>query len=178
MALELEDGTGKANAETYAAIAVINDYAVKRGLLFNVTGDPAIVLAEAAARRATAWLDGEYRSRFPGRKRNGRAQALEWPRSDAVDSSGDEIADDELPAEIVAATCEAAIRELAVPGSLSPDVTPGKIKTRVRVEGAVDVTYAEGGVYGQAPTLLAVEGIIEPLLSGVGGGASVDLLRV
>lgn len=176
MALELEDGTGKANAESYAAIAAINSYATKRGLAFSVTGDPA--LAEAAARRATAWLDGEYRSRFPGRKLNGRSQALEWPRTDAVDASGEDIAEDELPAEIVAATCEAAIRELATPGSLSPDVTPGKIKTRVRVEGAVDVTYKDTGTYDQAPVLLAVDGILEGLLSNQGsGGATVDLLR-
>ncbi len=51
MALELEDGTGKANAESYAAIADVNDYATKRGLAFNITGEPAIAAAEAAVAR-------------------------------------------------------------------------------------------------------------------------------
>lgn len=162
MALVVETGTGASDSESYAAIANIAEYASKHGLTFPAS--PAGP-AEAAARRATAWIDGTYRSRFPGERKNGREQALEWPRVNAYDDSGNEIEDDEIPAEIVIATCEAAVRELASPGVLSPDVTPGKIKTEVAVSGAVSVKYATGyGIEGQKPVSTKIDDILATLL--------------
>lgn len=171
MALVVEDGTGKADAESYASIASINAYATANGKTFPITGSDgpstaaAVAAAEAAARRSTKWLDGTYRDRFPGSRKNGREQGLEWPRTGAVDADGNAISDEAIPKEIVEAQAEAAIRELARPGGLSPDVTAGRIKTRARVEGAVDVTYAEGfGVAGQLPTVPEVDKILASLL--------------
>jgi hypothetical protein len=176
MSIVVEDGTGKADAESYVSAADANAYAASHGLTFAIAGDDA-ALAEAALRRATTWLDAEYGARFPGQRNNGRGQALQWPRSDAVDAAGEEIASDEVPAEIVAATIEAAVREKASPGSLSPDVTPGKVKTRAKV-GEIEVEYAaSGSVAEQRPVLSVVDGILSGLLEG-SIGASVDLLRV
>lgn len=132
----------------------------------------------AALIRASAVLDGRYGSRYPGRKAGGRGQALGWPRLDAEDAAGDAIADDEVPAEILNAAFEMALTELVSPGSLSPTVTPGQVKVRARVEGAVDVTYAGGGsVASQRPTLTIVDDLLSSLLARP-SGASVDLLRV
>ncbi|WP_336802469.1 DnaT-like ssDNA-binding protein [Kaistia sp. MMO-174] len=132
----------------------------------------------AALFRASAALDGRYSARYPGRKAGGRAQDLGWPRIDAVDAEGDAIAPYEVPIEILQAAYEMALAELVSPGSLSPSVTPGKVKVRARVEGAVDVTYAGGGsVSSQRPTLTVVDDILSSLLAR-SSGASVDLLRV
>src|SRR5688572_21568020 len=122
MALVVEDGSGVAGAESYQAIADIAAYAAKRGLVFPTAG-AAEPLAEAAARRASTWLDAAYRSRLPGARLMGRAQGLEWPREGAVDAAGHDIANDEVPTEWLSAHSEASVRELARPGSLSPDVT-------------------------------------------------------
>lgn len=177
MALVVETGEGLANAESYASIADIAAYATARGLTFAITGGSNATDAEAAARRATVWLDATFRARFPGRKANGRGQALEWPRVDAYDATGEAIASDEVPAEIISALCEAAIREKASPGSLSPDVTPGKIQKRVKVEGAVEVEYAgSGSAASLVPVLSVVDGILTSLLAST-GGATVALLR-
>ena len=127
---------------------------------------------------APAVLDGRYGSRYPGRKAEGRGQALGWPRIEAEDAAGEAIAADEIPAEILNAAFEMALAELVSPGSLSPSVTPGQVKVRARVEGAVDVTYAGGGsVASQRPTLTIVGDILAGLLA-CPSGASVDLLRV
>ena len=132
----------------------------------------------AALVRASAVLDGRYGSRYPGRKIGGRGQALGWPRIEAEDAAGEAIAADEIPTEILNAAFEMALAELTSPGSLSPSVTPGQVKVRARVEGAVDVTYAGGGsVASQRPTLTIVDDILTGLLSRP-SGASVDLLRV
>ncbi|WP_035829792.1 DnaT-like ssDNA-binding protein [Kaistia adipata] len=132
----------------------------------------------AALVRASAVLDGRYGIRYPGRKAGGRRQALGWPRIEAEDTAGEAIAADEIPTEILNAAFEMALAELTSPGSLSPSVTPGQVKVRARVEGAVDVTYAGGGsVASQRPTLTIVDDILTGLLSR-SSGASVDLLRV
>lgn len=167
MALIVETGAGSATAETYAALATINAYATKRGLTFAITGDDQ-VLAEGAARRSFTWLNGTYRSRFTGRRTNGRAQAGEFPRIDCHDNQcpPEYLATDEIPQEIIDAQCEAAIREKASPGALSPDVVVGKIKKSVAVSGAVSVEYAvgTGGVQDQRPVATVIDDILASLL--------------
>jgi hypothetical protein len=174
----VEDGTGKADAESYAAIETISAYAVARGLTFVITGGTNVADAEAAARRGTVWLDATFRARFPGRKANGRQQALEWPRVGACDASGEAIASDEVPVEIINALCEAAIREKAAPGSLSPDVTPGEVVKREKF-GSVEFEYATGGVSAtsQRPIATVIDDILGSLLGPRSSGYSVPLVR-
>lgn len=160
--LTVEDGSGLANAESYVSVSDAATYAAARGLTFPAS--PADK-AEQALRRATAWLDGRYRSRFPGQRKNGRDQALEWPRINACDRGGNEIASDEVPIEIVNATIEAAVREMAAPGGLSPDVTPGEVAKRLKA-GSVEIEYASasGSVFDQRPVLTVIDGILSSLL--------------
>lgn len=171
MALITEDGSGLANAESYVSVSDAAAYAAARGLTFPASPTDK---AEQALRRATAWLDGRYRSRFPGQRKNGRDQALEWPRVYACDRDGNEIASDEVPVEIVNATIEAAVREMAAPSSLSPDVTPGKVKKRAKVD-TIEVEYAvgTGTAYDQRPVVSVIDGI----LSGLLGSASPYVAR-
>ncbi|WP_395383333.1 DnaT-like ssDNA-binding protein [Mesorhizobium sp. UC22_110] len=121
--LIVEDGSGLANAESYVSASDAASYAADRGLTFPAS--PADK-AEAALRRATAYIDNTYRTRFPGQRKKFRLQALEWPRVGVVDMNGFPVTGDEVPVEVVRATCEAAVRELASPGSLNPDVTPAR----------------------------------------------------
>ena len=77
----------------------------------------------------------------------------------------------EIPRELKHATIEAAVRELASPGALSPDVTPGKIIKSVAVAGAVSVDYAlPGTVDDQKPVSTLIEGILAPILNPSNGG--------
>ena len=164
MTFVVEDGTGKADAESYVSVADAGAYAAARGLPFDVTGAPAIALAEQALRRATEWIDAKYGPRFAGTWAVD-GQALAWPRLYASYRLTS-LPSDEVPSQVVAATIQAAVRELASPGSLSPDITTGKIKKRVRVEGAVEVEYAvgSGGVASQTPIVSIIDGILAPLI--------------
>lgn len=154
---------GAPDADSYADLATATTYADARGLTFPGDDNAA---AEQALRRATGWIDATYRARFPGIRVNGRNQALEWPRGGVVDISGYSVDYTTIPAEIVKATCEAAVRELAKPGSLSPDIIPGQIKKAVRVEGAVSVEYAVGSAdaASQQPVSLRIDGILASLI--------------
>lgn len=174
MALIVEDGSGLANAESYVSVSDCAAYAMARGLTFPATPEDK---AEAALCRATSYIDNTYRTRFPGQRKKFRLQALEWPRVGVVDMNGFPVMSDEIPTEIVRATCEAAVRELSAPGSLLPDVTPGKIKKRAKV-GDIEVEYAvgAGGVASQQPISPIIDGILAALI-GIGQPFSATAVR-
>lgn len=140
MSLIVETGGGLSNADAYADVATVAVYAAARGLTFG-SGDSPI--SEAAIRRATAYIDATYRSRFPGYRLHGRMQALEWPRGWAYVKRPENapppmyalanvpgcpfgyepLPPNIVPIEVVNAICEGAIRELATPSVLAPDLT-------------------------------------------------------
>jgi hypothetical protein len=189
MALIVEDGTGLANADAYVSAANCLAYSVANGSSFPpfVLTDP--VAADAAIRRATTFIDS-YRARFPGFRLKRRLQALEWPRSGAftyLPSTGREypyldgrsdilrlsqlgysyIGSNEIPTEIVKATCEAAIRELATPLSMSPDLERGGYVKSLKA-GSVEIVYQDGADPNSTTQL--IDGILSGLLLSDGGG--------
>ena len=164
MSLIIENGSGVAGAESYVSVADCITYADNRGLTFSTGSTPE---QEQALRRATVWLDGAYRARYVGWRKDGRSQALEWPREGAQEQSYPygTIVNDEVPQEVIDANCESAVRELATPGGLSPDITPGTIQKSVAVVGAVSVEYAvSNGVQDQRPVMTVMSGILSPVL--------------
>jgi hypothetical protein len=193
MALIVEDGTGFVDSESYISVADAAAYHVARNNDAWASG--ADVAWEGALRRATEWIDANYRARFSGYRTKSRAQALEWPRTSAyyVDrvngpspyyagSAGfgfwTAIAANAIPVELQRATAEAALRELVRPGSLRPDVTPGKLYKSVAISGSVSVTYADTSAEGQKLFASIIGDIIYPLLdpsvmsSGMFGASS------
>lgn len=88
----------------------------------------------------------------------------------------DEWANEEAPEGVKFAIIEAAIRELAAPGSLAPDVSISGTVKRRRV-GDVETEYAgrEGAVDAR-PTFAAIDGLLSGLLKNVSD--MVWMLRV
>lgn len=129
--------------EHYGTLEAANAYHLALGNS-GWTGDNA--LKTAALVRATIWIDRTFRDRFPGAKAGGRAQVLEWPREEVLDSNGIAIDDDEVPIEIEHAAYEAALREIISPGSLSPDVSGREIKREKKKLGPLEkeIEYADG----------------------------------
>lgn len=162
MTLTVEDGSGLAAADSYVSVSDCAAYADARGLSF---AESPAADAEAALRRATAWIDGAYMGRWPGERVNGRDQALQWPRQYAYDQSDALIDSDSVPVEVVNATCEAAIRELATPNTLTPDVTPNDLIRSASVTGAVSVTYAGNvSVDGAIPALTSIDNLLSNIV--------------
>lgn len=138
MALVVETGSGNLASESYVSVAACKTYCDLQGLTFDTT---LISAAESALRRATQFIDYNYRMRFPGTRLRRRAQALEWPRVGAYYYNSDtsslpyfigsntgpyvgavwpyDIIDSmTIPIEVVNATCQAAVFENANPGVL------------------------------------------------------------
>lgn len=107
------------------------------------------------------WLEAQ---RYKG-VRTVSSQLDSWPRT-GVDVDGHYLNDDEIPARIIAAECQLAI------DSQSVDLMPtGNTKDVIkeRVEGVVDIEYAEGGSAAGNP--LKALALIRPLLLAAAGFA-------
>lgn len=152
-------------ADFYGTVEEADQYHADRGNAAWAAAAASPDTARIAALvRASGWIDGRYRDRFSGTRTEGRTQPLQWPRVDATDVDGEDIASDEVPVEIKSATFEAALRELASPGSLAPDFTRQGQTTMEKV-GPITIQYAE--LYSAEdvqPCIRAIDHILAPLI--------------
>lgn len=154
---------GAANADSYASLADATAYHAANGnasWAAAASGDQ-----ETALRRATAWIDATYRGRWQGSRVNGRDQALDWPRYNVTDLGGWPVDYATIPAEVVNATCEAAVREVVTPFCLTPDVVIGREKILTGVKGITWTPMrAAASAADLQPVLTAVDGLLGSLL--------------
>ena len=172
MTLTVEDGTGLAAADAFVSVAGCDTYHTNKG---NSTWTGTGAVKEVAIRRATAWLSDHFT--WKGDLVNGRTQALAWPRYGVVDRNGWSVASDSLPRELVDATCEAALRELVTPGTLTPDVTmTDRVKSEKVSSIAVEYFPAPGSADASRPVVTAIFDMLRGLIKG-GGGLSGKAVR-
>jgi len=144
----------------YGTVSGFKAYCDARGVSYAGKTDPEIAQALV---RASSYIDGAYRASFPGYKTGGRAQALEWPRYNALDNARRGIPSDEVPIEIETATYEGGIRELATPGSLAPDVAAGGGGIKREKVGPLETEYFSNG--STAATFTAIRQALGGLLT-------------
>lgn len=126
MTLIVENGTGLANAESYASVAYADAYFAARNVT-TWTGDAAH--KEGLLRIATEYIDSVFGQRFKG-TRNTITQALQWPR-DGVSVDGFDLDSDVIPVDLMRATCE--IAHQANSTELLPNLEQGVIREKVDV---------------------------------------------
>lgn len=166
-------------AEYYGTVAGADAYHLARGNTAWAAGTDANKLS--ALYRASEYIDGTYRGRFSGYRTEGRDQTLEWPRTNATDIEGNFIATTTIPTEIVNATYEGALRELAETGALAPDVTSTSIGIKRKREkvGPIEeeTEYTTGGAAAR-PVFSRIEEVLSGLFATRTGAGSVDILRI
>lgn len=171
MPLIIEDGTGIAGAQAYADAAAYVTWATAQ---FGAAPAASTILVEAAILRAVARLET---LRWVGAKAGGRSQALAWPRTGAVDAEGEEIAETEIPAEVITAQHAMTRAEIDSPGALAPNVTLAgrKVLNKVSTLGW-EVQKAPNTVDAARMTVSAAMDAIKGLIIG-GDGATRFLER-
>ena len=165
MALIVEDGTGKPDAEAYISVADADAYFTARG---NATWAalPDDSAKEAALRLGADYMEGAYGQRWKG-CRISQTQALSWPR-DGVCVDGYDLPDDEVPVAVARANAELAVRASA--GSLLEDQGAQVKSEQV---GPIAVTYADGA--RQSVRYSAVDAMVASLLAY--GPGRIPLVR-
>lgn len=167
MALIVEDGTGKADAESYISVTDADTYFTARG---NTTWAALTTAAkEQALRAATDHMVATFAGRWSG-YRIGTTQALDWPREYVPVRDAPTLSyydNNVVPTAVARACAEYAVRASA--GALVADV--GAQVTQETV-GPLSVTYAPGA--RQQTTYPAVDAMLAPFLRGQG---SVQVVR-
>lgn len=154
MGLVVEDGTGKATANTYIALADADAYHVERGN--NAWAQADDVKKVAALIKATAYIDAVYGLRAPGNILVS-TQALVWPRIGAIDRDGYPVVG--VPTRLKHALCEAALISLLV--DLLPDLErPATVKSER--SGGQGVDYSANGL--PYKTFQIVDAYMKPVL--------------
>lgn len=170
MALTIETGAGIAGAQAYADA---DAYIAWHLAYYGAAPTDTEAAIEAGILRSMAFLDVQ---RWVGARVSGRAQALAWPRAGALDADGNEIAETEIPAEVIFAQHAFTRAELATPGALSPDVTLAGQKVLTQVDVLQwEVQKVPNTVDSLRLTVTAAMDKIKPLI--VGSGATRILAR-
>jgi hypothetical protein len=163
MALEVEDGTGKANAESYCSVASAD---ARHSAFGNTAWTGTDAAKEAALRRATAYMEQAYRERWQGIRRH-VDQALSWPRWDVcVDSYT--IDTESVPAEVANACADLALKALA--DDLNADLTRGVVRKKI---GPLETEYDRYSP--QSKRFRAIDMMLSPFLKG--SSATATLVR-
>lgn len=163
-ALIIEDGSGVEGANSYATVAQARTYAASRGRAFPATGaNGDESAADTLLLNAMDALEARA-SEFQGTKTT-RNQACQWPRYGVV-AEGYEYDSNEIPPNIVKAQILLAIESQTQP--LVLNTTEAGRLTRMKVEGAVELQYADEEA--QQPSFPLVEALLAPFFGdGVDG---------
>ncbi len=165
MALIVEDGTGKANAESYVTVADATAYHAARGnaAWAAVASDSE---REQLLRKATDHMEADYGQRWKG-DRATTVQALSWPRFNACVNNA-YISGNVVPLAVQRACAELALR--AILNDLAPDLGA---QVQSETVGPISTTYAAGA--RQQTKYQAVDSMLSGLLAG--GSSMVKLVR-
>lgn len=174
MALVTEDGTGRADAESYISVADATAYHAGLGntAWANVASDEE---REQLLRRATGFMERRYRSRWAG-MRLSVTQRLSWPRYEVPikDAPGGYASlpsfypFDKVPALVGEACALLALR--AIDGALTDEP---EVAVKRKKVGALEVEYFEGAL--PVRPMSAITEMLSPFFSG--GGMNIQLVR-
>jgi hypothetical protein len=162
MALIVEDGSGKPNAQTYSSVADVVTYGALYGLTTTHVDEPTIM-------RAMQYLEGAYFEKWVGIKKT-EEQALAWPRSYATRKDGYTVSESIIPVEVKNALCALACRATAGV-VLAPDISRSDVAREEEI-GPIRVRYES-----TAPIITIyrdIEFILRPLIMG---GLSGKIVR-
>ena len=149
--------TSGSSADSYATLIEADNYADNHfvGSDFTAWDGATDPDKEARLRQAAQWLDANFRSRYVGIIRS-ESQALEWPRSGAIDRSGRTI--NNVPDAVKNAQIELAKYMIVNSANLVPAEDRGGQVKREKV-GPIEVEYMDnapsGTTYRWAEQLLS-----------------------
>lgn len=128
MALTVEDGTGKTDADSYVSVDDCTTYAAARG--YTMSGDVEISIIKA--------MDYIEAQNFKGYKYTDE-QTLQWPRG-SVYIDGYSIGVDEIPAQLIN-----ALNETAMIVDAGSEILPtNERETKREKVDVIEVEYADG----------------------------------
>ena len=169
MALVVEDGTGKADADSFISLVDARAFAAKYGITLPAD-DTA---AEVALRQGCQYVELQQKC-FSG-SRLTTTQALSWPRTGATNVYGVEYADGDMPVQLGYSQVYAAAEYAAGKDVRASD--DGLSVASKEVTGAVAVSYFNNGKTGKAITITKSLDALAPLMVSCNSGFEFRVVR-
>jgi len=163
MALVVEDGSGKKDADSYLSVTDADNYHTNHSGSTDWSG-ASVAEKEKALRLATQYLDVRYNGLWKGNRSN-EEQSLDFPRANIADSDGYYYEHDEIPQRLKDATAELALRVVEGDKLLDDIMKPGSIKRKRVKTGPVESETEYIGGYNQVKKYPLIDGLIRPLIS-------------
>lgn len=166
IAIIVEDGTGRANSNSYASIADAKAFCSIRGIVLPTNSDTV-----------AAWLINaadyieSFRTRFKGSHKLLATQAMQWPRAGRTVIDGFPLALGSMPFYLKQAQCQLVADQsqgVALFTSNDPDQTEKLVKI-----GPLEIEYDNTSNQSYLP---AFQAMMEPLL--VDGGMFLTTQRI
>lgn len=165
MAFVVEDGTGKADANSYCSVAAADAYFADRG---NVAWAGTDQQKQAWLVQATDYIDMRFSARFLGSRMytDSPSQALEFPRVD----NGGQV----MPVNLIRACAEYALRAKSGPLAPDPVTDPSgyAVQSSTKKVGPIEKTTAFAVSPGSARHVIkpypAADMLLRPLLRSGG----------
>lgn len=170
MALVVEDGSSKADANGYVSTAYADQYLCDHNEPVPVAWSGATeVRQEIAIKNATQWLDATYGLQWLGR-RSEQLQRLDFPRRSIRDKDNFLIASTTMPRRLLEACVELALRDITETNGLMPDVTStaSNIKRELKQIGTLKKDIEYFGSKDVQTTFSIVQQLVDELISGPG----------
>ena len=173
MALIVEDGTSKTDADALCSVAFADTYNTSYGLV--ATWDAATeAVKERAIRLGTQFLDEYYKLLWKGDKAS-FDQTLTWPRTGADDEDDYTIDSDVVPLKIQQAVAELAIRVVNGDDLFTDQDTAGNIEAEKVKVGPIEIATEYSGSGSQESLFTVVDRLVSSYT--MGGGLSVPTYR-
>ena len=164
MAIVVEDGTGVANANSYITLADALTLADNMGI-------PTPDMTESDLIQGMSEVH-KYADQFKGtRTHEDQSVLADWPRTGAY-RYGVLVDSDSIPGEVPVAQVVAAVSIHG--GTEIFGTSDGRKVASEAVDGAVEVSYFEGGSLGDQTTIKQTQSILKPLMNQTAG---VELIR-
>jgi hypothetical protein len=163
MALVVEDGTGKTNADSYLSITDADTYNTNHSAsaLWIAASEAA---KEKALRLATQYLDVRYGNSWKSFRTN-ENQSLNWPRAYVQDNDGYYFDSNEIPKKLKDAAAELALRVINGDTLFADISKPGVISSTSVSVGPISKSVTYSGGYNQVKKYPLIDGLVKSLIS-------------
>ena len=167
MALIVEDGSGKADAESYADVAFADAYVDAQGgsATWSAADDTTVI--EPALRKATQWIDDTFGQRWKGYRKT-QAQALRWPRQGVYDRDGYLIDSESLPLRLKQATAAVALEVVLGKNLFASATTTEVVGSKSIQVGSLAVSKSFLGGASIQPDIPKAAALLQDLLRVAG----------
>ena len=159
-------------SNSYPPVVGYNQYRENHGL-----SALDVAVAQVQLIKSTAFIEARYLGSWVTRDKAVSTQRLHWPQDDATNSEGEDLADDEIPEQILEAVYQYSIK-VAAESQTSLDPEAANDLKSLRLDGVVKLDFFGRKKAGALPdSFQFIDQILCGLISSPPGGIKISRIE-